>query len=122
VKRLVIATIVASILAVPAAQAQQRPSQHNNQQGFHNVQRGHHVQRPAPRVVIRHHAQRPVQAKPRWVRGQRVPHWQQRQVVRDYHRHGLRRPGHGQQWVKVDNNFLLVSLASGIIAGLIAAR
>jgi Ni/Co efflux regulator RcnB len=37
--------------------------------------------------------------------------------VRDHHRYGLKRPGRGQQWVRVDNDFRLVGLASGIIAG-----
>ena len=57
-----------------------------------------------------------------WARGNRVPAWQRNYVVRDYDRYGLRRPAYGQQWVKVDNDFLLISLASGIIAGIIAAQ
>ena len=56
------------------------------------------------------------------MRGHRVPAWQRRHVVRDYHRFGLRRPGYGQQWVKVDNDFLLISIASGIIGGIIASQ
>lgn len=59
--------------------------------------------------------------KPRWSRGQRYSDWR-RHTVRDYHRHGLRAPGRGQQWVKVDNDFLLVTAATGVIASIIAAR
>ena len=64
------------------------------------------------KVVKKHH----------WARGNRVPAWQRHYVVRDYDRYGLRRPAYGQQWVKVDNDFLLVSIASGIVAGIIAAQ
>jgi len=42
--------------------------------------------------------------------------------VRDWNRHGLRRPGPGQQWIGVGNDYLLVSVVSGIIFGAIAAH
>ena len=48
--------------------------------------------------------------------------WRRHQQVRDYHRHGLRAPGRGQTWVKVDNNYLLLSMATGLIASVAAAR
>lgn len=51
-----------------------------------------------------------------------MPDWQRKQALRDYHRYGLKRPGHGQRWVKVDNDFLLISVASGIIAAVVASR
>jgi Ni/Co efflux regulator RcnB len=69
--------------------------------------------------VKRHHVRKPVK---HWKRGQHVPSWQRKHVVRDYRHHGLRRPGHGQHWVKVDNSYLLVGIASGVIAGLVAAH
>lgn len=58
----------------------------------------------------------------RWAHGKQVPAWQRKHVVRDYDRYGLRRPAYGQQWVRVDNDFLLVSIASGLIAGIIASQ
>ena len=58
----------------------------------------------------------------RWSKGQRYGDWRRHNEVRDYKRYGLRRPGHGQRWVKVDNQFLLISTATGIIAGILAAR
>ncbi len=48
--------------------------------------------------------------------------WRRHSHVRDYHRHGLRRPGRGQAWVRVDNNYLLLSMATGLIASITAAR
>lgn len=54
-----------------------------------------------------------------WERGYRVPSYYRDNVVYygDYHR--LRRPPHGYRWVRADNDFLLVAIASGIIAEVI---
>jgi Ni/Co efflux regulator RcnB len=60
--------------------------------------------------------------KKRWERGARLPHGQHYIVVRDYKRYKLRRPPRGQHWVRVDNQYLLVGITSGIIAALAAAH
>ncbi|AXV18194.1 hypothetical protein CYG48_20770 (plasmid) [Neorhizobium sp. SOG26] len=60
--------------------------------------------------------------KHKWARGHKVSDWKRRQHVRDYRRYGLRAPGKGQQWIKVDNDYLLVSMATGLILGLAAGR
>ncbi|MDH4990716.1 RcnB family protein [Aquamicrobium lusatiense] len=70
-----------------------------------------------------HTAKKPNYAKHHdWKRGQRYSDWRRHPPVRDYQRHGLKRPAPGQQWIKVDNDYLLVGLATGLIAGVIAAR
>lgn len=115
-KRLVLSAIALSMLALPVAQAQAGPK--------HEAPRYERYdsdwKKPGfdKKVVVK----KKVVKKHRWARGNRVPAWQRNQVVRDYSRYGLRRPAYGQQWVKVDNDFLLVSIASGIIAGIIAAQ
>lgn len=124
-KQTILAALAFSMLAVPMAQAQQRhdgprSGHHFNQQRPPVAQVPQRPQAHRP-PVRRHQAQRPA-PRPQWTRGHRVPNWQRRAAVRDYHRHGLRRPGHGQQWVRVDNNYLLISLASGIIAAIATAR
>ncbi len=119
-KRLVLSAIALSMLALPAVEAQAAP-RHGQQQNMErhdshwNGKPDQFRRKPDARKksVVRKHG---------WVRGNHLPSWQRKQVVRDYHRHGLRRPGYGQQWVKVDNEYLLISIASGIIAGLIAAH
>lgn len=58
----------------------------------------------------------------RWSKGQRYGDWRRHQEVRDYKRHGLRKPGRGQHWVKVDNQYLLISAATGLIAAMMMAR
>ncbi len=46
-----------------------------------------------------------------------------RGVVVDYHHHrGLYRPPSGYEWRRVDNNYVLVAIASGLIASIIASN
>ncbi len=42
--------------------------------------------------------------------------------IRDWKRYGLRRPPMGYNWVGYDNRFLLVALASGLIADIAMAN
>lgn len=120
-KRTILAAVAISMLAVPMAQAQSRydgPARHGQ----------HHYQPSKPGKPNyhapdrRHQAQRLAPHRSHWKQGQRVSNWKKRQHVRDYGRHGLKRPARGQQWVKVDNDYLLISLATGVILGLAAGR
>jgi Ni/Co efflux regulator RcnB len=65
-----------------------------------------------------------VKKKERWARGHRLSPADRRHMaqVRDYRYYKLRPPPRGQQWVRVDNDFLLISLATGVIVGLATAR
>lgn len=58
----------------------------------------------------------------RWVRGHRVPDWRRKASIRDYNRYGLYRPARGQHWVRVDNDYLLIAAATGVIVGVMAGR
>ncbi|KQT52296.1 MULTISPECIES: RcnB family protein [unclassified Aureimonas] len=42
--------------------------------------------------------------------------------VREYKRYGLRAPGRGQRWVRYGNDYLLITITSGVIASIIAGR
>lgn len=109
-KRIALAAIAFSILAAPMAQAQSR---HDGPRPHHSQK--HHDKSPrhyAPGHHKKHH----------WSRGDRVPELQRRHHLRDYHRHGLKRPGRHQRWVKVNNDYLLVSIASGVIAAVVSGR
>lgn len=103
-KRLVLATVALSLLAAPAAFAQPHDFHHK---------RPHHQHVMKKKVVVK---------KTRWQRGHRVPHGQHYVVVKDYGRYHLRRPPRGQHWVRVDNQYLLVGITSGIITALVNAR
>ena len=57
-----------------------------------------------------------------WRNGQRYFSWQQHQPIRDYGRYGLHRPGRGQEWIRVGNDYVLVGILSGVIFGALAAQ
>jgi Ni/Co efflux regulator RcnB len=103
-KRLVLATVALSLLAAPAAFAQPRDFHHRDHRSTHVVKK---------KVIVK---------KVRWQRGHRLPHGQHYVVIRDYGRYHLRRPPRGQHWVRVDNQYLLVGITSGIIAALVNAQ
>ena len=111
-KRLMLATVALSLLATPAAFAGEWGGRHHPQPEF-----GMQYQ---PAKPYRHW--QPEVKKPHWKKGQRLSNWKQRQQRRDYKRHGLRKPGRGHEWVRVGNDYLLIAITSGIIAGLIAAK
>ncbi len=107
-KRITLALVAASILAAPVAQAETR---HHNRQAFETHQ--HKTYKPWKQRIAKHR---------KWYRGERYASWKKRDHVRDYRRHGLHKPGRGQQWIKVDDQYLLVSVATGFILGLAIAR
>lgn len=101
-KKLLAALVAASFLATPLAAS---ADQHRH-------------------GVIEKRLDRPVIHKHRWDRGARLSRAERRTIVnaRDYRRYRLSQPRRGQQWVRVDNQFLLISAATGLIVGLAAAR
>lgn len=104
-KRLTLALVALSFLAAPAAYADTwRPHQNRYEMN--------------PHVTVHTERDRARYAKPHWQVGKRVPAWQ-RKAVRDYHRFGLHRPGRGQQWVRIGNDFLLVKITSGSVIRII---
>lgn len=57
----------------------------------------------------------------RWVPGSRVPQQYRgpHYVVQDWKHHGLKQPGRGQHWVQNGQDYLLVAVASGVIAQIV---
>jgi Ni/Co efflux regulator RcnB len=103
IARTLLAAIALSVAVAPMAEAQQHG--HDRKSGYSSTW-----------------TKNKVVTKRQWHWGERYADWKRRPAVRDYHRHGLRQPARGQQWVKVDNNYLLMSLATGLILGVAAAR
>ncbi len=60
----------------------------------------------------------------RWAKGQRLDrqYRDNRYYVSDYRRYGLRQPPRGYRWQRVDNQFLLTAVATGLIASVIIAN
>ncbi len=57
-----------------------------------------------------------------WRRGAYLPPSYQGFVVDEYWRYHLRRPPFGYHWVQVGDDFLLVSVSSGVIFDIIAGE
>jgi Ni/Co efflux regulator RcnB len=85
-------------------------------------------QKPAKQIEKRKHVEKRVVKKKvvvnrnHWRNGQKYSSWKRHQPIRDYGRYGLRRPGPGQEWIRVGNDYVLVSVLSGLIFGAIAAH
>ena len=90
-------------------------------QGYRaGVQQPRYVYTPPPRVVYSQPSYR--SHAPRFHRGGYLPHeYRQRgYYVSNWHAHrGLYAPPHGHQWVQVGSDFLLVAIATGLIANLL---
>lgn len=105
-KKIALAAIALSLIATPAAFA--APQQHFNS--------NHQVVKK--QVIVK----KKVVKKTRWSRGHALPSNYRRNVVRDYGRYHLKTPPRGYQWVRADNDYVMVSIASGIISALVQAR
>lgn len=87
------------------------------------------IHRPAPpvrapvqryRAPARYVAPRGYTAR-RWSTGQRLPpSYYARPYVVDYRPYGLRPPPRGHHWVRVNNDVILVALATGLISQVIS--
>ncbi|RFC67555.1 MULTISPECIES: RcnB family protein [Mesorhizobium] len=127
-KRIFLSALAAVMLSATAMTAQAAPVRNSDAQILvQNGKNGPVVKRKVTREVMRKDRfGRNVVVKrtttTRWVRGHRLPNWQRQRVVRDYHYYGLRRPGAGQHWVRVNNDYLLIAAGTGIIASVIAAN
>ncbi|GGA80115.1 hypothetical protein GCM10011491_04260 [Brucella endophytica] len=113
-KNLVIAVTALSILAPTAAFAQYQPPRHGYEQRVEKSWGKRHDDR---RDMRRHDDRRE-----RWTRGRELPRSYRGNVVRDYSRYHLRKPPRGQHWVRVGNDYMLISIASGIIGAIVAGR
>lgn len=59
----------------------------------------------------------------RWSRGERLPgHYRGRGYYVDHRAHHLRAPPRGYQWVRADNDYVMIALATGLIASIVAGR
>jgi Ni/Co efflux regulator RcnB len=119
-KRILSAALALSLLGGSAALAQPYDQRHDNhryeQQRYDNhryeQQRSDHRTDRQDRREVR-----------RWARGERLPaNYRVRTYYVDYRSHHLRRPPHGYQWVRVNNDYMLVALTSGLISQIIAGR
>jgi len=122
-KRLVLSAVAASMLAATSFSGQAAPlnapvTPQSNYSQVDWQQPGKHVV-VKKKVVVRKTV---VVKRSHWRNGQKYSAWKRHQAVRDYRHYGLHRPGPGQEWIRVGNDYLLVGIVSGIIFGAIAAH
>lgn len=116
ITRTVLTAIAISFAAAPLAQAQNRHAPVQSQPAYKH---GHNS--PSYKPTHSKPSYKPAPRK-HFNRGQKLSGYKSYRPMNDYHRHGLKRPGKNQRWVKVDNQYLLINLATGLIAGLALAR
>ncbi len=118
-KRLLAAALALSLVTGTAATA--HPGHGDDQSGYDNRGRDNHGQERSREVHQRNDERK---AEHRWARGERLPpsYYQSRTYYVDYRTYHLRQPPYGYQWVRVDDNYALVALTTGLIASIIAAN
>ena len=114
-KRLLTAAIALTLVSGSAAMAQP----YNNDR--HDSRNERHDDRNDRRDNDRRDNARNDNRGHHWARGQRLPtEYRTRGHYVDYRRHHLRQPPRGYQWVQVNNDYVMVALATGLIASIIA--
>ncbi|MDR7115702.1 RcnB family protein [Caulobacter sp. BE254] len=136
-KRLIITTLAATLLAGTALSGTAMAAG----QRYDDHDRGRYDQRHDDRRDDRHddrydrhdrrdygHSRREAAHERRdyrrWERGQRLDarYRDNRYYVSDWRRHGLRAPPRGYRWQRVDDNYILAAVATGLIASVIIAN
>ncbi|MBO9739522.1 RcnB family protein [Xanthomonas axonopodis pv. begoniae] len=59
---------------------------------------------------------------PPYRRGERLAPDHRGSRVSDYHKHHLKPPPRGHEWRRVDNTYVLIAVATGLITSVVAAR
>ena len=121
-KRIVLSVLAVSMLAATSLAGQAAPmnapvAPQSNYTKVDWQKPGHHND-----VRKRVFKKKVVVKRNHWRNGQKYSGWRQHQPIRDYGRYGLHRPGRGQEWIRVGNDYVLVSVLSGIVFGAIAAH
>ncbi len=120
-KRLMTAAIALSLLGGSAALAQ--PYGHAYGHDKQQVREDRRDDRRDNRAAYQQGRQDQRQQARRWKNGERLPAaYRTRGHYVDYRRNHLRQPPRGYQWVQADNNYLMVALATGVIASIVATR
>lgn len=122
-KRFLTASLAVLMLAGAggAASAQDWRRDHNNNGRYDARDRSYEQGR---RDQARAEDRRDRREYRRWAKGQRLDraYRDNRYYVSDYRRYGLRQPPRGYRWQRVDNQFLLTAVATGLIASVIIAN
>lgn len=122
-KRLITASLAVLMLAggASAASAQDWRRDHNNNGRYDQRDRAYEQGR---RDQARAEDRRDRREYRRWAKGQRLDQRYRGNsyYVSDYRRYGLRQPPRGYRWQRVDDQYVLAAVATGLIASVIIAN
>lgn len=118
-KRILTASVAVLMLASGATAASAQAYRHDNR--YDSRDRAYEQGR---RDQARHEAREDRREYRRWAKGQRLDarYRDRAYYVSDWKRHGLRAPPRGYRWQKVDNQYVLAAVATGLIASVIIAN
>lgn len=131
-KRIIGSLMVVSLLTSGAAFA--TPQQHNDRDrgAQHHDARGpdrrddhrddRHDDKRDHRPSAHNDDHRNDRRGPPYRRGERLAPDHRGTRVTDYRKHHLNTPQRGHEWRRVDNNYVLIAVATGLIASVVAAR
>lgn len=109
-KSLMLGAMALSLIALPAAEA-------SAQVVHKEVTQKPNGNRVVTKTTVRPNGRVVTTRKMKWNRGQRLPaNYRARNHYVDWRAHHLRQPPGGYQWVEVDGQYVLVALATGLIA------
>ena len=123
-KRLLTAAVALSILGGAAASAQPYPTRSDQieRRADRLDRRADQLERRADQLDRKADRQERREYR-RWARGERLPsQYRTRGYYVDYRRAHLRQPPRGHQWVRVNDQYLLVALATGLISQMVVSR
>ncbi|WP_367381847.1 RcnB family protein [Stenotrophomonas cyclobalanopsidis] len=103
-KRLIAATLSLTLLATAVSPAMAASYGADGRDDHHGHKHHHDDRRDPPR------------------RGHKLARDHRGEHVRDYRHHGLHAPARGQEWRKVDGRYVLIAVATGVIADVVLAR
>ena len=86
----------------------------------HAQSHGNSSHAPAAHNGARHASNNSAHHAPR--KGEHLAQNQRGNRVADYHRHGLRKPGRGNEWRKLDDRYVLMAVASGLIIDIVSGH
>ena len=121
-KRLLTSVLALSLLTGTAASANPHGDHDNNGRYYDNDRHGNRHDDDRYERGRHDNGNHYGQRKHQWARGERLPsyYYTDRGYYVDYRVYHLRQPPRGYQWVRVDDNYALVALTTGLIASIIA--
>jgi Ni/Co efflux regulator RcnB len=114
-KKLVIGVFAAALVAAPAAFADNHQDDGHHSQSKMMSGPAHYDSGMSAPTGDMHRNDHAMMPHHNWRHGDRLPEQYRHYAGIDWRAHHLRRPPHGYHWVRVDDDYVLVAVATGIV-------